>query len=149
MTSSTKTKGSPQNSYPGRVGAKPQGLILIAEDEIDIADIMKEALVHIGHEVLVAQNGREAMELYRSTKRKFDLVITDIRMPITNGLELLREIRMNPAPGKHTPVLVVSAFTLLPGIAEQCENLQVDGVVTKPFTPDLLLHQVKKLLFKG
>lgn len=65
--------------------------ILIVDDEPDILQIFRSALVEEGYEVSCASNGEEALQIYRT--EPFDLVITDMKMPRMDGLELLKRIK--------------------------------------------------------
>lgn len=69
--------------------------ILLVDDEQDIRDVLQMALVDSGHQVLLAENGRQALELFEAQRPP--IVITDIKMPIMDGLELLQHIkRLSP-----------------------------------------------------
>jgi DNA-binding response OmpR family regulator len=77
--------------------------IVVADDENDLRDHMKWALTHLGHDVLLAEDGEQLVEVCRACSP--DLVITDRRMPRLDGLAAAAEInRVRP-----TPVILVSA----------------------------------------
>jgi CheY-like chemotaxis protein len=82
---------------------KPQALVV--DDESDLRHVVRGILEHVGMDVVEAASGREA--LARLDERTFDLVITDIQMPLMDGLELLRSIRRRP--GAQPKVVVMSA----------------------------------------
>ena len=69
--------------------------ILIAEDEYSIATLLRDTLEDEGYTVMLAQNGQEALELLGTTRPA--LVLTDLMMPIVDGLALCRAIQTNPA----------------------------------------------------
>ncbi len=79
--------------------------IVVADDEADLRDFLKETLSVLGHEVVgVAENGRELIELSRDTRP--DLVISDIKMPEVDGIDAAIEICKNGS----VPIILVSAF---------------------------------------
>lgn len=65
--------------------------ILIVDDDQELADSLADVIELSGYDVSVASDGREAVELFR--QRHFDLVLTDVRMPIMNGVDCFFEIR--------------------------------------------------------
>jgi DNA-binding response OmpR family regulator len=116
--------------------------ILVAEDDI----IMRESITHMlkqdGFNVIAAENGREAMEIFE--KDKPDLVITDILMPYNSGLEFIDIIRNNAS---RVPVIVLSALDEEATVMEAF-NLGADDFLTKPVKPGELSIRVKRLLKK-
>lgn len=113
--------------------------ILIAEDDMDIVELLSLYLSGEGYRILSAVDGQQALTLMET--QKVDLAILDIMMPGMNGYDLLREIR------KHwnLPVLILSAKDLdtdkILGL-----NLGADDYVTKPFNPVEVLARVKSQL---
>jgi CheY-like chemotaxis protein len=65
-------------------------LILVVDDEYDICSELESFLTIKGYEVIIAQNGKEALSLYK--KKKPDIVLSDYRMPLMNGFELMLKI---------------------------------------------------------
>ncbi len=80
-------------------------LILVVDDEESLCELLAEVLGE-RHEVIVAYNGREAME--KTLTSRPDLIISDIMMPQMSGIELLDAVRANPEVS-HTPVILLSA----------------------------------------
>ncbi len=116
--------------------------ILVADDERDIRQLVKFTLEFNNHEVLMAKNGEDALEILY--KHKPDLVLLDIRMPRLNGYEVCRTIKEDPT--LHTiPVLFLSAKGQE---AEVQEGLATgaDGYIIKPFSPDQLVEQISNAL---
>src|SRR6266576_671357 len=97
--------------------ASPQRRILVVDDEPFVCDAVKMMLAFDGHDVLTANNGKEALALFE--KGKFDLVITDFAMPGMKGDELAVAIKAR-SPGQ--PVVMITAYA---------EMLQSSG---KPLT---------------
>jgi two-component system cell cycle response regulator CpdR len=104
--------------------------ILIAEDEDSLRELVRRALVADDHEVMVAPDGAEALEMLTREAGRFDLLLTDIKMPVMDGIALaLAAVRDHPR-------LVVLLMT---GYADQRERAHgldalIHDVVTKPFT---------------
>ena len=77
--------------------------ILIAEDDIDIANLIKLYLESDGFHVLIANDGQQAIDLFN--KHHIDLALLDIMMPKMNGLEVVQQIRKT----NNIPLIIVSA----------------------------------------
>ena len=111
--------------------------VLYVEDEQDIREELSEILEYYFKNVIVAEDGVEAIELYK--KNNIDLVLTDICMPKMDGLELTKQIKIdNP----HTPVLVVTSHTEHHFLID-CIKLRVDGYILKPLDLDTLDAELK------
>ncbi len=112
--------------------------ILVVDDEPNYLIVLSELLREEGYEVLTAPNGEEALKTVRDTD--LDLVITDMRMPGMDGIELLKSIKvMNP----DMPVIMVTAF----GEVEKAVAAMQAGALnylTKPFNNDELVLNTKK-----
>ena len=117
------------------------GTLIFAEDE-DLAREMGESLLgRAGYRVLVARDGREAVELFR-TSDDVRLIVLDETMPKLNGLEALREMR---AIRPNIPVILMSAF-LPKRLAEEYIAADIDGFLPKPYRPLQLLNVVREVL---
>ena len=114
--------------------------ILIAEDEPIMLKTMELKLKRDGHQVLTANNGRDALDLIRTND--VDLVITDIMMPYTSGLEILGFVKN--ITGKKIPVIVLSAMGQ-ENVVVEAFNLGADDYITKPFSPNELSLRVMRL----
>lgn len=113
--------------------------ILIAEDEPIMLKTMELKLKRDGHQVLTANNGRDALDLIRTND--VDLVITDIMMPYTSGLEILGFVKN--ITGKKIPVIVLSAMGQ-ENVVVEAFNLGADDYITKPFSPNELSLRVMR-----
>lgn len=116
--------------------------VLVADDEPYIGRIIQLKLEDGPYRVLLAHDGREALELLRS-ERPFDLVLLDIMMPHMSGLDVLRELRQLPHRGE-TPVIMLTAK----GQQADRENATRYGAtdfLTKPFSPKKLLARIDQL----
>ena len=114
--------------------------ILVVDDEADLREILSDVLVCRGAKITEASNGRDAFKLIQSNQ--FDLVLTDIRMPNGDGVELLDNIKKNHA--SNPSVVVVSAYSDFSTDELYCRG--ADSVLTKPFNYNKLIESIKRLL---
>ncbi len=77
--------------------------ILIVDDEVDIREVLEIALMDMGHEVLLAPDGKKALELF--DEHHPDIVITDIKMPVMGGIDLLKQVKRR---FPDTPVIMIT-----------------------------------------
>src|SRR5215212_4430435 len=115
--------------------------ILVVEDDVIMLASIEHQLKQEGFSVNTANNGQDAMLAFQNDIP--DLVITDILMPLTSGLEFLGVIRS----GHNIPVLVLSALDEEDTVVEAF-NLGADDFLTKPVKPGELSLRVKRLLKK-
>lgn len=112
--------------------------ILIIEDDLSIAELQKDYLEVAGFEVLICTDGREGLTVLEKAANEFCLLILDIMLPGLDGLEILRQIKVD----KDIPVLLVSAkkeeIDKIKGL-----SLGADDYITKPFSPGELVARVK------
>jgi len=104
--------------------------VLIADDEASMRTLVARAIAMDGHDTVTAQDGAEALEILIREDGAFDLLLTDIKMPIMDGIALAL------AAARDFPKLTILLMT---GFAEQRErasglNAIVHGVITKPFS---------------
>ncbi|ABE61553.1 response regulator receiver domain protein (CheY-like) [Nitrobacter hamburgensis X14] len=104
--------------------------VLIADDEDSMRSLVARAVAMDGHETVTAADGAEALDILTGDARGFDLLLTDIKMPIMDGIALAL------AAARDFPDLVILLMT---GFADQRErasglNAIVHDVVTKPFS---------------
>ncbi|MBF8282769.1 MAG: pdtaR [Anaerolineales bacterium] len=99
--------------------------ILVADDEAIIRLGLRTMLTELGHEVVLASNGREALEFVRTARP--DLALLDIQMPLTDGLEAARVIaRKHPMP-----ILILTAYGEQ-DLIERAAQLPIQGYLVKP-----------------
>lgn len=120
---------------------KPKGkCILVVDDELPIQRILRRNLVASGYDVLVADNGREAVELAK--KHEPDLILLDLCLPgETDGLGVCVQVRRS----MQTPIIVLSAVTDEKRKV-QALDLGADDYLTKPFSNDELQARVRACL---
>jgi signal transduction histidine kinase/CheY-like chemotaxis protein len=119
--------------------APPMTRLLVVDDEDFVRDLLSEILECENCEVELAQDGTEALALFR--ERKFDGVFTDVGMPGMSGWELAREIRQLD---KNVPVAIITGWGEVVGSTEQ-RAAGVDWVVAKPFTADRIAELVREI----
>jgi DNA-binding response OmpR family regulator len=127
------------------VSGAPHGrlpLILVADDDADILELVRFDLEAEGYAVLTAREGDEALRL--ALDRRPDLAILDVLMPGVGGFDVTRRIRANEAMNRTVVILL----TARAGIADILEGFRAgaDDYVTKPFEPDELRTRVRALL---
>ncbi len=112
--------------------------LLYVEDD---ANVMEEAFKFLQRRfaaVYAAKNGREGLEVFK--KSRPDIVITDIQMPIMNGLELAKQIKeISP----DTPVIITTAYTEVPYLMQAIE-IGIDSYVSKPIVNEDLYMTIRK-----
>jgi CheY-like chemotaxis protein len=111
--------------------------VLVAEDDRVISDVVRFILERAGYRITVARNGTEAWGLLQS--RHFDLLITDYRMPGMNGEELCLAVRTH-LPESRLPIIFVSARGLELNVAQMKEELGIETLLFKPFSPRELIE---------
>ncbi|OIQ95371.1 alkaline phosphatase synthesis transcriptional regulatory protein PhoP [mine drainage metagenome] len=116
--------------------------ILSVDDSASMRQMVKLTLAGAGYDVVEAADGREALALAQS--RTHHLVVTDLNMPVMDGLTLIRELRQLPAY-KGVPILFLTTETE-EGKKQQARAAGATGWITKPFQQDQLLAVVKKVL---
>ena len=117
--------------------------ILVVEDNPATRELLRELLSQEGYMVKIARDGKEA--LLKARKESFNLILTDVKMPHMNGIQLLKELqKIIP----HTKVVIVTATADLQ-IAVKAMKLGAYDYITKPFCLDSILQKVKKALEGG
>jgi CheY-like chemotaxis protein len=116
--------------------------ILVAEDEEAVRALVHRALVEDGHQVVVAADGAEALDALKRNDGRFDLVVTDIRMPVMDGIALAL------AAARDFPSLPIMLMT---GYADQRDRASgldalIQDVIAKPFTIAEIRFAVAALL---
>jgi len=117
-------------------------LVLVVDDDEDVAETIERALRHGGYEVLVAHRGADALQLAR--QRRPEIIVLDIMMPGMSGIEVCRHVRANPQLA-GIPILFLTAKG---EIADKIEGFEsgADDYLTKPFDQRELELRVKALL---
>ena len=129
------------NCEVGDGNTKKRGRLLIAEDNEEIRAYMKEGLSKL-FDIMLAKNGEEALQMLKDNET--DIVITDMMMPVMDGLKLCSHIKQNIATG-HIPVIMLSAKT---DKKDELEALKTgaDDYIAKPFSMTLLIAKIQNIL---
>lgn len=116
--------------------------ILLAEDSRINQLVAAGMLEKHGHQVVIAADGREAVEAF--VNQEFDLVLMDVQMPGMDGLEATRLIRQHEAStGRRIPIVAMTAHAIA-GYKEQCLESGMDDYVAKPVKARELLEAVTR-----
>jgi PAS domain S-box-containing protein len=121
------------------------GTVLVVEDEAVLRDLMASALGQQGYSVLLAANGREALQTWEENRDVISLVIADVVMPEMGGRELYDHVREQAS---WTPFLFISGYSVN-GIHQHFLLERGLEFLQKPFTPAQLLRRVKDILSGG
>lgn len=113
--------------------------ILVAEDDVDLLDILCFAIRRAGHDVVAARDGAAALELFRRKEPR--LVLLDVQMPRMDGWEVCKAIRAEST----TPIIMLTARAADEDVVRGLE-LGADDYICKPFSPTQLLARVQAVL---
>ena len=116
--------------------------ILTVDDTATMRQMISFTLHSVGHEVLQASDGQEALALAQG--RKLDLVIADVNMPNMDGITLVRSLRALPEY-KFIPILLLTTESA-DAKRQEGKGAGATGWIVKPFNPEQLLNVVKKVL---
>jgi type IV pilus assembly protein PilB len=134
----------PASLSPEVRSARPARILLV-EDEVPMGQLLREMLLTEGYDVVMASNGAEALPiLYRD---KPDLVISDVRMPEMDGIELLKRVRRDLST-RQIPVVLLTAIESDEGEI-QALDLGADDYIGKPVQQGSLLGRVRRALFRA
>jgi diguanylate cyclase (GGDEF)-like protein/PAS domain S-box-containing protein len=120
----------------------PSATVLVVDDEPSLRHLLSQFLRHEGHATVSVGSGGEALHLLRT--QPIDLVLLDMFMPEMNGLEVLAQIKADPALS-DIPVVMISADQDIDGIAT-CLKLGAEDYLPKPFRPIILAARVNTCL---
>lgn len=115
--------------------------ILVCEDNVMTLRTIEFTLKKAGYDVIRAEDGDQGIKILN--EEEVDLVITDINMPFTKGLELVRYIKTEMEA--DTPVIIITGITLDETKSHAME-LGAKGYLTKPFDPDEMLEMISSLI---
>ena len=117
--------------------------VLVVDDSPETIELIKRNLESAGYHIYTANNVQSALKLLESLD--LDLVVTDLKMPDENGLELVRHVRENH---KNISVLVITGFPSIQGAVESIK-IGAEEYLVKPFTDDELFKSVERVLSKS
>jgi two-component system chemotaxis response regulator CheY len=116
--------------------------ILIVDDSLTMRQLVKMTLTRSGYDVVEAEDGQKGLQ--KASQDSFDLVLSDINMPIMTGIDMLRGLR-KLAAYKFTPVVLITTES---GLEKKQEGKAAGatGWIVKPFEQEQLLAVVTKVL---
>ncbi len=118
--------------------------ILLAEDGLVNQKVACGLLDRRGHQVVVANNGREAVEAFE--REAFDLVLMDVMMPEMDGFEATAAIReREQATGKRIPIVAMTAHALLDD-RDRCLKAGMDAYLSKPVQPQAMYEMIEGIV---
>ncbi|MDR3701513.1 MAG: PAS domain S-box protein [Candidatus Sulfopaludibacter sp.] len=126
-----------------RAGAQPgKPTVLVIDDEIIVRQMARTVLERQGYEVILAENGQQAIELFERNPMEFSLVVLDLSMPGMSGAQTLPELRRHRP---EIPVLITSGYT-----ESQAMHIfagqDVAGFLQKPFSSQILVNRIAATL---
>jgi two-component system, NtrC family, response regulator PilR len=135
-----QTKDTKKESVCTNPGQRAKRRILVVEDNRSVRDILSVILHSMGFEVALAKNGLEALTAFMESA--FDVVLTDLQMPIMDGSKLAHLIKvMSP----ETPVILLTG-TDVETVKEKVKTGPVDSLIFKPFKVDDLQNTLQGAL---
>ena len=117
-------------------------VVVVADDDRDICELVKLQLSRHGFQVFTADNGETALELINLHRPVVALL--DIMMPKLSGLDVARKIRNDPATSQ-TGIIMFSARSTF-GVEDDVDEIGVDDYIAKPFSPQDLLQRIKGVI---
>ncbi len=117
-------------------------VILVADDEEDLRELVAYRLTRSGYEVIAAEDGLQALSLAR--EQPPDLMVLDVMMPRLDGYELTRRLRAEEAL-RAVPVILLTARSQESDVSRGFE-VGADDYLKKPFSPDELVARVRAVL---
>ncbi len=116
--------------------------ILVIDDEAIIREGLRQTLIMEGYQVTVAQNGKVGMEKLQNDS--FSVVISDLKMPIMGGIEVLKTISVLQP---NVPVIIITGFATVDSAVDAMKNGAFE-YLTKPFLPDQIIEKVEAAIKK-
>ena len=132
------------SNIPGRE-EETVARILVADDDVDIRELVEFKLSTLGHDVVAVSDGAAAVEACQAQRP--DLAVLDVMMPGVSGLDAIRAIRADPAL-KDLPVILLTARAQESDVETGFDS-GADDYITKPFSPRELASRVQALLARS
>ena len=119
-----------------------KGTVLLVDDEEIILEVSKALLEELGYRVIIARDGREAIEVYRKYQKDIDIILLDMVMPVMGGgaaYDRIKEINSN------IKVLLSSGYSI-DGQATKILERGCDGFIQKPFNMNELAKKIREIM---
>lgn len=117
--------------------------VLIVDDSVSMRQMVGFTLRKGGFDVIEAEHGQDALQKLQQNQN-VDLILTDLNMPVMDGITLIQNVRKQPAM-KNKPILMLTTEGLATK-KEQGKAAGATGWIVKPFDPDKLLQTIAKVL---
>ncbi|NCO84195.1 MAG: two-component system response regulator [Nitrospirae bacterium CG22_combo_CG10-13_8_21_14_all_44_11] len=114
--------------------------ILVVDDDQYVLESISILLKEYGYNISTCSNAPEALDIF--SKKQFDVVLTDIKMPVMTGIEFLGKIRET---NKDIPVIMMTAYAEIDAAVAAIKNGAFDFLI-KPYKPEYLLHSIEKAI---
>lgn len=118
------------------------GMVLLVEDELTLRDMGTALLETLGFSAITAQNGREALEIYRERSCEIDLILLDLIMPVMGGIEAYHELR---EISQEVPIVICSGYGI-ESVFELIENDDNACFTNKPYNPGELRDTMRMMI---
>ncbi|MBN1993104.1 MAG: response regulator [Anaerolineae bacterium] len=120
---------------------KPNGIILLADDDQDFIDSLEEFLAASGYLVVVAHTGQEAVD--RILANNIDLLILDLKLPVLSGLEVYLTLKKH---NRVLPTIIITGYAVEEAAnIDKLKTMSVSGCFIKPFDPKDLLQAIRSI----
>lgn len=119
--------------------------VLLAEDNTTNQLIAKSFLEQVGIESIIANDGKEAVEIYQKHSDIIDLILMDLHMPVMNGYEAAEKIR---ELSSKVPIVAMTADVIL-GVRNKCEQSGIFHYINKPFNPDHFIQTINDIIVEN
>jgi CheY-like chemotaxis protein len=139
-----KDSGKPTMDKPAKSIDLKDANILLVEDNLVNQKIVNLSLKKSVKNIDIANNGKEALDKFGSTK--YDLILMDVQMPVMDGITATKKIReLESSSNTHTPIIAITANALA-GDKENCLSAGMNEYISKPFQIEDLIEKMQKLL---
>lgn len=119
-----------------------QAKILIIDDERELSDVLKKYLILRGYSVTTVYNGKDGIA--EAKKDRYNIIITDIKLPDINGVEVIKAIEKLDDKVKF---LIITGYSITGEVSDLIESSRrVHGYIFKPFKPEHLEEKIKEIL---
>lgn len=115
--------------------------ILVVDDDLETLDVITLSLELRDFDVIVAKDGRDGIA--KACAERPDLIVTDIKMPHLDGIEMIKMLRARPE-GAIVPIVVMTGYEM--DLAKEAIQAGANRSLAKPIYPDMLHHLIKRML---
>jgi PAS domain S-box-containing protein len=145
LLASTQPELGPPNP-PAGASASTDPVVLLVEDNATNQQVARLQLQKLGYQVVLAENGAEAVALYRAAPDRFPIILMDCQMPVLDGFEATRQIRaLERDLNRHVPIVAMTA-NAMSGDREACLAVGMDDYLSKPVNRAALAGMVTRWL---